>query len=123
MVAGNPVSRSRLIQAGCTVYEYAGADISVKGGGTDVPLPGPCTVRYKTPSPHLGSWCDLFYAFRSFNPSLGREPDFNLVVTVPFSEGVAQGLSDALSAVAQYVKSHCPGSFAYISKVLHKTAP
>ncbi|HTF21614.1 MAG TPA: arginine deiminase family protein, partial [Chryseolinea sp.] len=33
MVAGNPVTRSRLIQAGCTVYEYDGADISVKGGG------------------------------------------------------------------------------------------
>ena len=33
MVAGNPITRSRLIQAGCTVYEYDGADISVKGGG------------------------------------------------------------------------------------------
>jgi N-dimethylarginine dimethylaminohydrolase len=33
MVAGNPITRSRLIQAGCTVYQYDGADISVKGGG------------------------------------------------------------------------------------------
>jgi N-dimethylarginine dimethylaminohydrolase len=33
MVAGNPITRSRLIQAGCTVYEYDGADISMKGGG------------------------------------------------------------------------------------------
>jgi N-dimethylarginine dimethylaminohydrolase len=33
MVAGNPITRSKLIQAGCTVYEYDGADISMKGGG------------------------------------------------------------------------------------------
>ncbi|MGC3946089.1 MAG: arginine deiminase family protein [Chryseolinea sp.] len=33
VVDGNPITRSRLIQAGCTVYEYAGGDISVKGGG------------------------------------------------------------------------------------------
>ena len=33
VVAGNPLTRSRLVQAGCTVYEYDGADISVKGGG------------------------------------------------------------------------------------------
>ena len=33
MVSGNPVTRARLIQSGCTVYEYEGSDISVKGGG------------------------------------------------------------------------------------------
>ena len=33
MVAGNPVTRARLEQAGCTVFEYQGAEISVKGGG------------------------------------------------------------------------------------------
>jgi len=33
MVSGNPITRSRLIQAGCVVYEYEGTDISVKGGG------------------------------------------------------------------------------------------
>jgi len=33
VVDGSPITRSRLIQAGCTVYAYAGGDISVKGGG------------------------------------------------------------------------------------------
>lgn len=33
MVAGNPITRARLLQAGCVVYEYEGLDISVKGGG------------------------------------------------------------------------------------------
>ncbi|MEM7374744.1 MAG: arginine deiminase family protein [Bacteroidota bacterium] len=33
MVQGNPQTKSRLEQAGCTVLEYAGSEISVKGGG------------------------------------------------------------------------------------------
>jgi len=33
MVKGNPITKSRLEAAGCTVYEYEGNDISVKGGG------------------------------------------------------------------------------------------
>ena len=33
MVAGNPVTKSRLESAGCTVFEYQGEEISVKGGG------------------------------------------------------------------------------------------
>jgi len=33
MVKGNPKTRSRLEQAGCKVFEYEGAEISVKGGG------------------------------------------------------------------------------------------
>ena len=33
MVKGNPKTRSRLEQAGCKVFEYDGAEISVKGGG------------------------------------------------------------------------------------------
>lgn len=33
MVKGNPITRQRLLDAGCKVYEYAGAEISVKGGG------------------------------------------------------------------------------------------
>jgi N-dimethylarginine dimethylaminohydrolase len=33
MVAGNPITRQRLEQAGCTVLEYSGNEISVKGGG------------------------------------------------------------------------------------------
>lgn len=33
MVGGNPVTASMLLRAGCTVYEYSGAEISVKGGG------------------------------------------------------------------------------------------
>lgn len=33
MVKGNPVTKLRLEEAGCTVYEYEGTEISVKGGG------------------------------------------------------------------------------------------
>ncbi len=33
MVAGNPITRGRLKEAGCTVTEYKGEEISVKGGG------------------------------------------------------------------------------------------
>ncbi|HWA34131.1 MAG TPA: arginine deiminase family protein [Cyclobacteriaceae bacterium] len=33
MVKGNPKTKAALERAGCTVYEYDGAEISVKGGG------------------------------------------------------------------------------------------
>jgi N-dimethylarginine dimethylaminohydrolase len=33
MVAGNPVTKARLLAAGCQVTEYKGSEISVKGGG------------------------------------------------------------------------------------------
>jgi N-dimethylarginine dimethylaminohydrolase len=33
IVEGNPVTRHRLEQHGCTVQEYVGTEISVKGGG------------------------------------------------------------------------------------------
>lgn len=33
MVKGNPVTKHRLMEAGCVVHEYDGAEISVKGGG------------------------------------------------------------------------------------------
>ncbi len=33
MVKGNPMTKDRLEKAGCTVYEYDGQEISVKGGG------------------------------------------------------------------------------------------
>jgi N-dimethylarginine dimethylaminohydrolase len=33
MVKGNPITKQRLIDAGCTVHEYEGQEISVKGGG------------------------------------------------------------------------------------------
>jgi N-dimethylarginine dimethylaminohydrolase len=33
MVKGNPVTKKRLIDAGCIVHEYEGQEISVKGGG------------------------------------------------------------------------------------------
>jgi len=33
MLAGNPVTKQRLIEAGCNVHEYAGTEISIKGGG------------------------------------------------------------------------------------------
>lgn len=33
MVKGNPITKQRLIDAGCRVHEYEGSEISVKGGG------------------------------------------------------------------------------------------
>lgn len=33
MVGGNPTTKSLLAKAGCTVYEYEGTEISLKGGG------------------------------------------------------------------------------------------
>jgi N-dimethylarginine dimethylaminohydrolase len=33
MVAGNPITKQRLLDAGCVVHEYDGQEISVKGGG------------------------------------------------------------------------------------------
>lgn len=33
MVKGNPITKQRLEDAGCTVFEYEGQEISVKGGG------------------------------------------------------------------------------------------
>jgi len=33
MVQGNPITKNRLESAGCTVYEYEGTEISLKGGG------------------------------------------------------------------------------------------
>ncbi|MEQ9405989.1 MAG: arginine deiminase family protein [Cyclobacteriaceae bacterium] len=33
IVKGNPVTKARLEAAGCTVHEYKGAEISIKGGG------------------------------------------------------------------------------------------
>jgi N-dimethylarginine dimethylaminohydrolase len=33
MVKGNPITKSRLEAAGCTILEYHGSEISVKGGG------------------------------------------------------------------------------------------
>lgn len=30
---GNPITRARLVEAGCTVHEYEGAEISLKGSG------------------------------------------------------------------------------------------
>lgn len=33
MVKGNPITKERLLKAGCTVSEYEGSEISVKGGG------------------------------------------------------------------------------------------
>ncbi|MDR3321152.1 MAG: hypothetical protein LBS93_01800, partial [Synergistaceae bacterium] len=33
VAAGNPVTKERLREAGCEVYEYPGDDITLKGGG------------------------------------------------------------------------------------------
>lgn len=33
MVKGNPITKQRLLDAGCIVHEYEGSEISVKGGG------------------------------------------------------------------------------------------
>ena len=46
MVAGNPITKAALIQAGCTITEYKGEEISVKGGGGPTCLTRPIT-RYQ----------------------------------------------------------------------------
>jgi N-dimethylarginine dimethylaminohydrolase len=43
MVKGNPITKTRLEAAGCKVIEYAGAEISVKGGGGPTCLTRPIT--------------------------------------------------------------------------------
>ncbi len=45
MVAGNPVTKARLEQSGATVHEYAGAEISIKGGGGPTCLTRPVSRR------------------------------------------------------------------------------
>ena len=47
MVAGNPVTRRRLEQAGADVVEYQGSEISLKGGGGPTCLTRPL-VRHET---------------------------------------------------------------------------
>ena len=51
MLAGNPVTRSRLERAGADVVEYDGDDISLKGGGGPTCLTRP--LRRADPSPDL----------------------------------------------------------------------
>jgi N-dimethylarginine dimethylaminohydrolase len=43
MVKGNPITKSRLEEAGCKVIEYEGEEISVKGGGGPTCLTRPVT--------------------------------------------------------------------------------
>lgn len=45
MVAGNPMTKARLEQAGATVTEYSGAEISIKGGGGPTCLTRPVSRR------------------------------------------------------------------------------
>jgi N-dimethylarginine dimethylaminohydrolase len=45
MVRGNPVTRQRLEEAGAAVYEYEGAEISLKGGGGPTCLTRPISRR------------------------------------------------------------------------------
>jgi N-dimethylarginine dimethylaminohydrolase len=33
MISGNPKTKAALEQAGATVFEYPGEDVSIKGGG------------------------------------------------------------------------------------------
>ncbi len=46
MVLGNPITKSRLLKAGCEVYSYKGAEISVKGGGGPTCLTRPLERSY-----------------------------------------------------------------------------
>jgi len=46
LVSGNPITRDRLKSAGCTVIEYLGDEISVKGGGGPTCLTRPIS-RFK----------------------------------------------------------------------------
>ena len=45
MVTGNPITRARLEAAGATVFEYAGSEISLKGGGGPTCLTRPLERR------------------------------------------------------------------------------
>jgi N-dimethylarginine dimethylaminohydrolase len=45
MLAGNPETRRRLQQAGCTVQEYEGSEISLKGSGGPTCLTRPLLRR------------------------------------------------------------------------------
>lgn len=47
MVDGNPITKSRLIEAGCQVLSYIGAEISVKGGGGPTCLTRPLERTYE----------------------------------------------------------------------------
>ena len=51
MVAGNPMTRARLEQAGAQVAEYEGLDISLKGGGGPTCLTRP--LQRLDPEPNL----------------------------------------------------------------------
>ena len=46
MVKGNPITKQRLIDAGCEVIEYEGSEISVKGGGGPTCLTRPIERKY-----------------------------------------------------------------------------
>lgn len=46
MVKGNEITKKRIEAAGCTVIEYAGAEISVKGGGGPTCLTRPIEREY-----------------------------------------------------------------------------
>lgn len=46
MVKGNPITKQRLEEAGCQVFEYEGLEISVKGGGGPTCLTRPI-LRYR----------------------------------------------------------------------------
>ncbi len=46
MVAGNPMTQKRLIEAGCRVTVYKGSEISVKGGGGPTCLTRPLARTY-----------------------------------------------------------------------------
>jgi len=46
MVAGNPITNKRLIEAGCEVTVYKGSEISVKGGGGPTCLTRPLARSY-----------------------------------------------------------------------------
>jgi len=53
MIAGNPKTRARLEAAGVEVIEYAGSEISLKGGGGPTCLTRPLSRRHDGVSPRL----------------------------------------------------------------------
>jgi len=46
MVAGNPITEKRMIEAGCEVHPYLGANISIPGGGGPTCLTRPLKRRF-----------------------------------------------------------------------------
>ena len=88
MVKGNDITKKRLIEAGCTVWEYEGQEISLKGGGGPTCLTRPverlCPDR-KGLTKKVESGVSLSLSKANVNPERGFDK-LNLTSNVLFSQ-------------------------------------